>query len=256
MRIAHRIAAATAVGSLVLAAGAPGLSAQPAAHHSRVTLRAAKQGVQTGTADRLHGRLTPGGAGRSIVLQRYGSAGWHGVKTTHTRRAGTYEFRFVVHAPGPVKLRVYAPSTEQAPSVISPSIRIVGLRWHYLSAMKPVRGRAHETGTVDVSGRSYPHSVQLSSHQSSPFATYDLRDSCHRVRATLGLDDDSDPGATATLLVSADGHRVFDHHFSVGDDAGINKSVKGRSRLRLSLHADRNPVSYGDFGTIRVLCAF
>lgn len=256
MHVASRHAAIVTVGALVFAAGMTAVSAQPTATHSRVTLRAEKRSVQAGSADRLYGKLTPGGHGRSVTLQRYGSAGWHQINATHTKNAGAYQFQFVVRRPGPVKLRVYAPATPHAPSVTSPSLRLVGLRWHYLSAMQPLRGHPHDTGTVHIDAKAYPHSVQLSSYQSTPVATYDLRGSCRRIRATLGLDDNSDPAAAATLVMSADGHQVVDSQFTVGEHSGINKSVKGRSRLRLALHAPRNPVSYGDFATARVLCSF
>jgi hypothetical protein len=102
----------------------------------------------------------------------------------------------------------------------------------YLSDLSPAEGSANEDA-VDISGKSYPHSIYLSVVYDAGDVQYDLGRNYRRFRATIGLTDDSGSSASVLYEVFADGRRIYNATLGLGQTRDLDIDMTGVLRLDL-----------------------
>jgi hypothetical protein len=129
----------------------------------------------------------------------------------------------------------------------------------YLSDLEPVEGSASPS-TATVSGTPYPHSVvtYVDEYDDEPVDVgYDLGRHYRRLKATVGLSDDSPSESQVRIEVFGDGRSLFSQTVGLGTAVPVDIDVTGV--LRLTISATMLNTEYGCcdasivWGDIRVL---
>lgn len=103
----------------------------------------------------------------------------------------------------------------------------------FLDQVDTLDGYCSSSMSATVNGTDYEHSVTCSAGSSERpnVVAYSLRRGVESVSGTIGIDDESDPTATATVTVVADGKTLQRLTVGYGKPARLNLTTAGRLRL-------------------------
>jgi hypothetical protein len=192
----------------------------------------------------ISGRVSPHPAGIELTLQQRHGSGWVSIGDKAARADGAFTF---VAAPTRLGLATYrvvtATGTEYVGSSATVPVRV--LHWQYLTSIEqfayitPISGNLTTTA-ITSGGVRYEHPIALDSGcynqwAGSAWIDYLLERQYKAFSATVGLDDASPDGQTATFTVIAgDGKKLASGELVHGAAATkIKVSVDGEYRLRL-----------------------
>jgi hypothetical protein len=105
----------------------------------------------------------------------------------------------------------------------------------YLADTSPVAGESG-TGAATVNGKAYAHSVtmDLTRWITDGAAEYDLGRKYRRLKATVGVTDDSSSSTRVTFEVFADGRKIAAETVGLGAAQQIDADLTGVLRLKIT----------------------
>lgn len=216
------------------------------------TVTAGHKVVFTGT---VHPRSAA--QGQKIVLQEKFKPGkpWVTQRKAVVGRGGRYQ---VSDRPSTNTLhsyRVVMPRTTRHAKGISPTIEVTVYGWGYLADRPASNTSAMTTGTVDINGTSYDHSV-YAAWDTSQYREYNLDHQCIELRARFGISDGSTTGGQAEVDALSDGTNVYTNTFDLGESEQKTISLAAPLKLRLESQSTggTGTVGYGAFASAQVLC--
>jgi hypothetical protein len=191
----------------------------------------------------ISGRVTPHPAGLELTLQQRQGSGWLSVGDKAVRANGAFSF---VAAPGKPGLATYRVVTAKGTDFVgsSASMPVRVLHWRYVTSIEtfayitPISGNLATTEIVS-DGVRYEHPVALdpgcyNQWGGSAWIDYLLERQYKLFSATVGLDDATAPGQTATYsVIGGDGKKLASASLTHGAATKIKVSVDGEYRLRL-----------------------
>lgn len=244
--------------SVVAASGAmvaaPTASAAVRAATTKVTLTRSHSPVVTGTAVTFSGQITPK-AERSVTLEQKVRGKWKRLTGKQSSHSGAYSFRWVVSAPGTLVFRVGVKATKSAKGANSPTVDVIGERWHYLASLPEIQPNCGcETGPIEINGKNYTHSVFDLGTGGTDTVDYNLKRACVTLSTVAGLGDNSSSDASEEMDILIDGTNKFSRDFGLGQSANVSLKVGGNLRLELSwtyIAGSENDIGWGN---ARVLC--
>jgi len=194
----------------------------------------------------IGGRVSPHPAGIELTLQQRQGSGWVSIGDRAARADGAFSFVAAPTTPGLATYRVVtAKGAEYVGS--SPSVPVRVLHWQYVTSIEqfayitPISGNLTTTA-ITSGGVSYEHPIALdpgcyNQWGGSAWIDYLLERQYKAFSATVGLDDASPAGQTATFTVIAgDGKKLASGDLVHGAATKIKVSVDGAYRLRLSIN--------------------
>ncbi|MFF1722186.1 NPCBM/NEW2 domain-containing protein [Streptomyces sviceus] len=114
-----------------------------------------------------------------------------------------------------------------------------------------------DTSSAEVNGRGYPRSITQTTSTGGPVneAEYNLGRHWQRLKATIGLRDDSPTRAKLTFQVSADEKQLLSKSVSLGEDVKIDLDLDGALRLKLTVtYGGQDPnYVYGTWGDVQLI---
>jgi hypothetical protein len=237
---------------------APAMSTASAAVRlatTKVTLARSKSPVVTGTAVTFSGQVTPH-AQRDLTLEQKVRGQWKQQAHVKSALSGAYKFRWVITAPGVQVFRVGVKATKKAKGTNSPTVDVIGERWHYLASLPEIDPNCTcETGPIEINGKNYTHSVfNNDTVGTDDTVDFNLKRQCVTFSTVAGVGDNSDSDASEQMDVLLDGTSKFSRNFGLGQSANVNLKVSGNLRLRLGwtyLAGTNNDIGWGN---ARVLC--
>ncbi|WP_327150173.1 NPCBM/NEW2 domain-containing protein [Nocardia sp. NBC_01329] len=125
-------------------------------------------------------------------------------------------------------------SESSAPAAPAPSA--APLPKQYLADMSPTSGTAY-TGTMQVNGASYPHSIyqQFSGCDTEVSHTYNLNREWSRFSSTIGIAEGGNSQSVLQFEVIADGKSIYSSgNVAVGQSPAVDVSVTGVQNLTIS----------------------
>lgn len=122
-----------------------------------------------------------------------------------------------------------------APLNSTPIINVVAIPATAALSALPVKGNCRATSDGSVNG--VPVSTGLLCRASTEASTsyWILGRTLARVQGTIGLEDNSDPAAKATVTITADGKTVFSKEFAYGQSEQIDLALTNVLRLELTV---------------------
>lgn len=216
--------------------------------------------VNAGDYVSFYGYIKPIAAGHTVRLQRRTTTGYTTVATTTTRADGKYSFRLRFTTAGRYWYRVLKPAAGGYTQSASATKNVDVYRWRYLEDIEPVEGYA-SGGAVTVAGLAYTRSVyqEWGWTGDDGYADFNLSKKCRRFEATLGLDDSSFSGSSASFVSSTDGVVRDDRSLAFGQSARVSFETVDYLRLRLyskRLGTDNSGTAYTAWGNARISCRF
>jgi hypothetical protein len=127
----------------------------------------------------------------------------------------------------------------------------------YLADLTSVEGNAPDKGSIDINGRTYPHSIyQFSSNGNQTQTQYDLRRQCDELTYTAGVTDDSASEAMIQFEVYGDGQLLKSVRLPYGQDAAQTVNVHNVLRLKLQNVGLRSTdtSAYAGWGDAAIRC--
>jgi hypothetical protein len=225
---------------LCLAAGSGAVS-QAASPSGTIHAATTAPWVVRGSALTITGTVRPHPAGTRVVLQRKQGLVWSVVRTGAVAATGTFSF---VDRPTSVGLAIYRVVTPTGATVpaVSANVPVRVLHWTYLSAIyaRPVAGDL-TTDPIVSNGVAYANPVVLdagcyNAWNGDSWVFYSLGRKYERLTATLGLDDLSQVGSSATYTVIGDGKTLATGALAPGATAKLDVSLSGVARMRLLIN--------------------
>jgi hypothetical protein len=203
----------------------------------------ASRWVVVGNHVRVSGTVTPHPAGLTVTLEQRRGTGWLSLGEQPVSANGTFSFSA---EPSKVGLATYRVVTAKDSGYAGSSARVPvrTLHWEYLTSIesfayvRPISGNL-TTGPIVSDGVRFEHPVALdpgcyNQWSGSAWIDYLLERQYQLFSATVGLDDQTPAGVTATYTVlGGDGKKLASGSLVPGAATKIKVSVGGEYRLRL-----------------------
>ena len=210
----------------------------------------------------VKGELTRAAAGALATLEVKRGKKWLPIRTQHLTAGSTFSFSLIENRPGRMAFRVVAnKSSRSAVRVSSTVVESVAV-WHYLSDLTNLyydHALGLGSGSVEISGIAYPHSVIGHYFADSTIVgEYNLQRRCITLSAVAGVDDNSPDNGAVSAEVSTDSSSVFSQTVSLGAPKTVQLPMTNVLRLTLDF-VTGSSWSYSDtvaFGNAKVLCTF
>jgi hypothetical protein len=194
----------------------------------------------------ISGRVTPHPNGIQLTLQRRQGTGWLSVGENAVGADGGFSFAAAPGKPGVATYRVVtSKGTAYVGSSANVPVRV--LHWEYVTSIEafayitPISGNLATT-EIASNGVRYEHPIALdpgcyNQWGGSAWIDYLLERQYKQFSATVGLDDASPSGQTATFsVIGGDGKKLATGSLVHGAATKIKVSVDGEYRLRLSIN--------------------
>lgn len=222
------------VGLSLVGVGATAVAA-PSAKYV-VTATANKTVAITGTKVVVRGKVKPAAPGSVVVLQQraVGKRKWSESGTAKIKADGTFK---LVDTPKSIvarDYRVFKPGDDAAKSGYSEIMRVTVYRWLKLGYLAARAADQLTVGTATINLDQYPASLLSNGTDTSGMRDYNLGKKCLRLRGIVGLDDDSDGGATGTVNFSGDGISLFTGQLTLANPQPFDLGISQVFRLAVS----------------------
>jgi hypothetical protein len=237
------------------ASAAPPSSARGGSY--TVTASVSETEPESGQKVTITGTVKPAAPGAEVKLQvRYdGQKAWKTLDQAKLSKTGTYRFKDRVHSVRERRYRVVKPADARRSQGAAKTARVTVFGWRNLTSITAVPGGAlYAGGAVTIAGTPYPSSLRGSNQTPSGAIEYNLNRDCKQLDATLGIDDASASGSSATISLAADGTSRLGGSFGLAQSQHVVADVTGV--FRISLSATQTGGAYAAVGTPRVLCSF
>lgn len=256
----RKIIAVIAAASTLTTAGvidATVATAQPAPYN--VTVSTSKTSVVIDQAIKVSGSVSPSYKGQTVELLRKTSKGYKNV-SKHTVVMGKYAFKLRPTAPGTFSYRIYAGKHGTRPAGHSEAFGVQVYEWHYLADLDHIGYYGWDTGSIEVNGKTYAHSISSTVGYNTQAVSYNLARKCTKLTGIVGMTDDSTPGDDYIFEVTGYGNALANHDLLFGTDTPISLNVGSILRLQIDWQ-DGTQTNYDQndtvvFGNARVLCRF
>jgi hypothetical protein len=250
-----------AVGAIALGIATLPVTAAHAKATWLVTVKASHSTVNVGQKVTFTGSVKPGGkaAGQKVVLQERFKPGakWQDQTKDKINSSGKYSLSDRPTANTRHAYRVVMPAVGSHSKGVSRTIQVTAYGWVDLTGFAGINGHGMTSGSVDINGKTYDHSVRSSQPNSTGSIEYNLSHQCDAMRSTFGISDGSTTGGQAEVGVLSDGTSVYDKTFDLGQ--AEKKTIALDTPLKVKLTAtDTNVASdtngFGAFGDAEVHC--
>ena len=186
--------------------------------------------VTEGAATRFTGAISPARI-VTVSLQQLVGARWTGLTSVRTNRYGQFAFSRV---PASAAYRVVA--AVPAGTVLSRSTSVkVSPRSVFLSDLDATVSYPDGSGSKNISGVAYEHSITLSGTGNRRIVEYAPAGTWSTFTTTVGLTDDSAADGHARLEIYADGRSAWSGVATLGAPLPVSLNVAGVQRLRFEV---------------------
>lgn len=241
------------------------VSQAQAASRYAVTLNTSKTEINQGDQVIFFGKVSPTAKGSSVSIQYFdidqGGNRWRTVTTTTVRSDGTYAIN-VTPRDGSTSYRVYKPAGSGLSSGASPSVVMRAYGWYTMSYNTDLIQLGEEYleqyGPQTVAGVPVVH-YWASTATAGGKTHWTTLHTCKRVRAEVGLDDRSDPGANAQFRIDAGAKRLVNLPVTKGTMTPVDVAVPRAESATIRFSAAANNAltpTYVVASNPRVFCAF
>lgn len=257
MPVTHRRRTALLAIILTCVALTPPAAAAQAQRADTLTISRTTGGtIVTGQAVAFDGVASPRLRGKTVQLQRrVGTGPWVTMASVTVPRTGAITAKGRA-ASGTNSWRFIGRVSPKSPLVSSSVTKVAVFTWYFLTDGRYVADDSMRGGTAVIGGVSYPRSVYSEFYRlgNTDYRDYNLGYKCRRFVSEIGLDDDSNTGASAEFFTTLDGARTSHGNKGLGRASRIDVGVSGVLRIRLETISTASASGYGAFGTARVLC--
>jgi hypothetical protein len=213
----------------------------------------------------LSGTASAGAIGSKVALQFLSEGTWVSVASATVTAKSTFSVSARATQGGKQQYRVRLAASPGITSVNSSAISFSVYAWYNLADLPKVgSSRFGVLGTTAIAGVNYVSSVGNIANfwwDNDPYGEWNLSYRCTKLRATLGLSDDSASGSSVLFSAYADSVETAFSAMSIGQARTIEVDVRSAFRLKIVDHFIAGPSgsgpaeSYGVWGNARVLCA-
>jgi hypothetical protein len=229
------VLAGTLIAGLVVLLIPTATAAAPAATNIVVTAAPSTTLVQTHTWFRITGTVVHPNSPKILRLQQYMKRAWTNVAYAHMTKVNTYSILAAESQIGTAYFRVAIfksnslPKPKAAPLVVSPTFSVAIATWTFLEKWNSDEGGGQNTGHAEINGVTYNQSLRFSGNAAISDLTqsvgYNLARRCYRLKAVVGIDDNSPSGSVGEFVMQTDGNSVFDNSLGLGQDQPISFDV-------------------------------
>lgn len=192
--------------------------------------------------------------GKIVELEIKDSETWTPLSNAAVMADGSFSLSAPATTAGRAQeVRVMAKATATTLAAVSATVTYNVFGWYFLAERSSVEGDRF-TGTTNINGVTYPHTVRPAYS-----VQYDLGRKCTRFRAVAGVIDT----ASSTSVYSAEAFADSVQRWSttgarLGNSTELDLDLTGALRLRLGSKrgsSSQSAYAFG-FGDARVRCAF
>ncbi|QIG41906.1 hypothetical protein G5V58_03115 [Nocardioides anomalus] len=222
-----------------------------------VTADVNKTEPESGQKVTITGTVKPAAPGAQVRVQvRYaGQKTWKTLGQARLSRSGSYRFKDQVTSVRERRYRVVKPADARRAQGTARTAKVTVFGWRDLTSIGAVPGGTlYEGGGATIAGSHYPSSLRGGNQTASSAIEFNLNRDCKTLDATVGIDDASASGSSATLTLAADGTQRFQGTFGLAQAQHVVSDVTGV--FRISLSATQTGGAYAAVGSPKVLCSF
>jgi hypothetical protein len=180
----------------------PMQGAEAATAKYSVTASVSTSSVDLGKSFVLSGTVSPSAKGKTVKIQRqYAGGSWTTLVTKTLSSTSKYSVKITPSKAGPTKYRAVKAASSTRAQGISSSRTVTVYRWRYLLDLPNTRTPSTVfDGTVSIKNNLFAKSFSL---KDGEYVDWNLAGKgCNRLKAYIGIDDDSVAGTTATAYIT------------------------------------------------------
>jgi hypothetical protein len=226
-----------------------------------VGIKASRVQVAAGHKIVFKGTVRPhsAAAGEKVVLQEKFKPGkkWADQRKAKVQKDGSYRVTDTPTSNFTHAYRIVMPTTSKHSRGVSPTVKVKVYGWTRLADLAFVNDEGMGTGSVNINGKAYEHSVfAIYPWDTDSYVEYNLNHGCTRLQASFGISDASSTGGQAQVTALSDGTPIYTHTFDVGQHQTKTVALDNPLKLRLESTSTSTGGAFGlgAFGNATVFC--
>jgi len=202
----------------------------------KASLAVSSPKVLSGDRIVLAGKVSPALRGGTVILQKRvaGASKWATEARLKTTKRSTFRYADKPTRAGVRQYRVVVPKSRKARVGVSKAVTVTVYQWRPLTSMSYRKADSTQIGYATINARPYRDSYIPTYQTSHGSIDWNINPACVRLRAHVGNGDESDQGATANVVLSADGAQLYAGSFGLTQSDYVSFSTRGVFRLAYS----------------------